>query len=111
MPHTKNPTVDVQPEGSFGVQFLAPSTSGAPEARLSSPPADASVSPDIADIRVPASPEATPETAGQTVLIAKVPGAPLSPLTLLGFLLAIVGAIVLALVWLARRSHRDSLLR
>lgn len=110
-PRTKNPTVDAQPQGTFGAQLQASLPSGAPEARLPSPTVSASVGPDVADIRVTASPEATPEIVGQTVLIAKVPGPPVSVITLLGFLLAIVGAIVLALVWLARRSHRDSLLR
>jgi hypothetical protein len=107
-----NPKSDLRPQSSFGVTGQAPLPTGAIEARLSSPPPDASVGPNIADIRAVTSPEPTPEAVGLAPTVGSAANSSsVSEVTWLGFLLAIVGATVLGLVWLARRSNRDSLLR
>ena len=97
------------PGPTIGFMAVLPSTGT--DVRMASPTAEASVAPDIADVRVVASPSATPKAVGQSYVLTQAPGQPVSILALLGFLLAIVGGITLILIWFARRSSRDSLLR
>ena len=74
--------------------------------------ADATLAPDIANVGIVAPQTSAPDTVTQTLALKSGASGPsVSALSLLGFLLALVGGIALALVWFARRINRDSLLR